>query len=108
MLLDIVFFALTLLGIGFVAGYVTREIISRKRRTEYLRHKPYLPRMMKAEVKTDEGTDGPKRGSGRLFVHPPGAGASPAVCVADQERIHELLRRMQREVQDNRLRQPAR
>jgi hypothetical protein len=94
--LDIVFFALTLLGVGFVAGYATREIISHKRRTEYLTHKLYLPRMMKVEVETAEGMDDRTRDSGGPFLHPLGASASPAVSVADQERLHELLRRMQR------------
>ena len=88
-------FALTLLGIGFVAGYATRETISRKRRTEYLAHKPYLPRMMKVEVETAEGTD--ERASGGQFMRPPSA--SRAVSVADQERLHKLLRRLQWETQ---------
>jgi hypothetical protein len=90
-------FALTLLGIGFVAGYATRETISRKRRTEYLAHKPYLPRMMKVEVETAEGTDDPARASGGQFMRPPSA--SRAVSVADQERLHRLLRRLQWETQ---------
>ena len=27
---------------GFCAGYATREMISRRRRTEYLKYKPYI------------------------------------------------------------------
>ena len=108
-MLDVVFFALTFVGTGFVAGYATREIISRKRRTEYLRHETYFPRMIKVEVERTEGTDDLARDSGGAFLHPPGADASPAVSVADQERLHDLLRRAQREVQDKRLsRRPAR
>jgi len=31
---------MTLAG-GFCAGYATRDVISRRRRTEYLKYKPY-------------------------------------------------------------------
>ena len=97
-------FALTLLGIGFVAGYATRETISRKRRTEYLAHKPYLSRMMKVEVETADGTDDPTCDSDGPFLQPLAARARPAVSVADEERLHELLRRVKRESQDKNLR----
>jgi hypothetical protein len=108
-MLDTVFFALTFAGTGFVAGYATRAKISRKRRAEYLLHEPYLPRMMKVEAEPAEETDDLARDSGGAFLHPPGAEASPAVSGADQERLHDLLRRAQREVQDKSLpRRPAR
>jgi hypothetical protein len=94
-------FAFTLLGIGFVAGYATREKISRRRRTEYLLHEPYLPRMMKVEMEHDH-----TRASGGQFLRPPSA--SPAVSVADQERLHKLLRRLQWETQQQEAAKPTR
>jgi hypothetical protein len=108
-MLDTVFFALTFAGTGFVAGYAMRAKISRKRRAEYLTYEPYLPRMMKVEAEPAAETDDLGRESGNPLLHPPGAGPGPATSVADQKRVHDLLRRVQREVRDKRLpRRPAR
>jgi hypothetical protein len=46
-----------LLAIGFAAGYATRELISRKRHTEYLNLQPYVsPVLRTRQPSSDEST----------------------------------------------------
>jgi hypothetical protein len=101
-MIGILLVAFALLGLGFAAGYATREFVSRKRRAEYLAYEPYLPQMRKGAG--EAVADDAKRNLAGPFVkHLPPAATRPSVPVAGPEGLDELLRRLEREVRAKRL-----
>lgn len=60
------FIAFALAGIGFAAGYATRNAISRKRRVEYLRYEPYVSPSPRPQGRSPEqGTPAPRSAGAR-------------------------------------------